>query len=150
MSEFAALVANVDAWALCAYLMAENGDPVAEDNTHRTRWPDSPVWSVVNGPWRLKSFTEDAVVTFIPNEHYSGPAKPYLDEFRLVPTDSDDQQYAVLQAGTHGPGSIQVGWLPPALLTSGRARRWPAGSAATPVWPNAPCSWPATARSTFR
>lgn len=101
--------------AVYDYLMACNGDPVTEDNTHRTRWADSPVWSIVNGPWRLKSFTADGTVTFVPNEHYSGPVKPLLDEFRQVQTDSDDQQYAVLEAGSHGPGSIQVGWLPPAM-----------------------------------
>ena len=43
-----------------------------------------------------------------------------------------------------------AGWPPPAPRTSGRARRWPTGSAATPVWPSAPCGWPATARSTSR
>jgi peptide/nickel transport system substrate-binding protein len=103
--------------AVYEYLLAENGDMVTEDNTHRTRWPDSPVWGVVNGPWRLKSFTADAAVTFVPNEHYSGPGRPHLDEFRQVQTDSDDQQYAALQSGPSGPGSIQVGWLPPAIAT---------------------------------
>jgi peptide/nickel transport system substrate-binding protein len=99
--------------AVYDYLVAENGDMVAEDNAHRTRWAQSPIWSVVNGPWRLKSYTEDGVVTFVPNEHYSGPNKPYLSEFRQVPTESDEQEYKLLQAGPHRPDSIQVGFLPP-------------------------------------
>jgi peptide/nickel transport system substrate-binding protein len=98
--------------AVYEYLLAENGDMVAETNAHRTRWADSPIWSVVNGPWRLKSYTEDAVVTMVANEHYSGPNKPHLDEFRLVPFESDEQEYEALQAGPHGPDAIQVGYLP--------------------------------------
>lgn len=98
--------------AVYDYLLAENGDMVEESNAHRTRWADSPVWSVVNGPWRLKSFTEDAVVSLVPNEHYSGPGRPHLDEFRLVPTECDEQEYEVLKRGPYGPDSIQVGFLP--------------------------------------
>ena len=98
--------------AVFEYLMECNGDPVAEDNTHRVAWPDSPVWSVVNGPWRLKSYAMDGSVTFVPNEHYDGPNKPILDEFREVPTESDEQHYETLEAGPDGPNSIQVGYLP--------------------------------------
>ena len=88
---------------------------VAEDNKHRTLWADSPVWSIVNGPWRLKSYTEEGVVTFVPNPHYSGSDKAHLDEFRQVPTNSDDEEYELLKAGPTGPESIQVGFLPPHL-----------------------------------
>jgi peptide/nickel transport system substrate-binding protein len=98
--------------AVYDFLMGENGDPVAEDNTHRTRWADGPIWSVVNGPWRLKSYTMEGVVTFVPNEHYSGPNPAHLDEFREVPTTSDEQQYEALLAGADSPDAIQVGYLP--------------------------------------
>lgn len=98
--------------AVYDFLIAENGAPTAETNAHRTRWADSPIWSVVNGPWRLKSYTEDAVVTFVPNEHYSGPNPAHLDEFRQVPIVSDEQQYELLEAGPDGPDAIQVGYLP--------------------------------------
>lgn len=98
--------------AVYEFLMAENGETVAESNEHRTRWPNSPIWSVVNGPWRLCSYTADGVVTFVPNPHYSGPNPARLDEFRQVPTSSDEQQYALLQAGPDGPDAVQVGFLP--------------------------------------
>ena len=106
-----------DVPAVYDYLLAEQGDMIEEGNEHRTRWADSPIWSVVSGPWRLKSYTLDGVVTFVPNEHYSGPNKPYLKEFRQVPTYSDDEEYKLLQAGPHGPDSIQVGYLPLSFTT---------------------------------
>jgi peptide/nickel transport system substrate-binding protein len=95
--------------AVYDYLVSQNGEWTVEDNEIRTRWPTSPVWSVVNGPWRLKSFTLDGTVTFVPNPHYSGPHLPRLDEFRQVPIASDEEMYQLLKAG---PGGIQVGYLP--------------------------------------
>lgn len=103
------------AGAVYDYLVNENGPMVEEGNAHRTRWAGSPIWSVVNGPWRLKSYTEDGVVTLVPNEHYSGPNQPHLDEFRQIPTTSEEQEYELLKPGPHGPGAIQVGFLPPSF-----------------------------------
>jgi peptide/nickel transport system substrate-binding protein len=103
---------TADVPAVYDYLMSEQGDILDEANDHRTRWAASPIWSVVSGPWRLRSYTSEGVVTFVPNEHYSGPDKPYLDEFRQVPTSSDSDQYETLAAGPGGPGGIQVGYLP--------------------------------------
>jgi len=101
-----------DVPAVYDFLMAEQGDILDEGNKHRTRWADSPVWSVVSGPWRLKSYTLDGIVTFVPNEHYSGPNKPYLDEFRQVPMLSDEAEYETLRRGPRSDGGIQVGYLP--------------------------------------
>jgi peptide/nickel transport system substrate-binding protein len=103
-----------DVEAVYDYLMAEQGDICDEGNEHRTRWADSPIWSVVSGPWRLKSYTAEGLVTFVANEHYSGPNKPYLDEFRQVPTFSDEEQYRMLE---ETPGAIQVGYLPLSFAT---------------------------------
>ncbi len=98
--------------AVYDFLLAENGDMVAEDNVHRVAWAESPIWSIVNGPWRLRSYTLDGVVTFVPNEHYSGPNPARLAEFRQIPTESEEQEYQLLQAGPHGPDAVQVGFLP--------------------------------------
>ena len=98
--------------AVYEYLLAKNGDMLAEGNEHRVAWADSEIWSVVSGPWRLKSYTLEGVVTFVPNEHYSGPNKAHLDEFRQIPTESEDQEYELLKAGPVGPDAIQVGFLP--------------------------------------
>ena len=98
--------------AVYDYLVAENGTFTQEDNDFRTRWADSPVWSVVSGPWKLKSYTTDGMVTFVPNENYSGPNKPRLAEFRQVQNDTDEQMYARLEAGPDAPDGIQIGYLP--------------------------------------
>jgi peptide/nickel transport system substrate-binding protein len=90
--------------AVYAYLWAQNED--------RARWDTSPLWSVVNGPWKLTHYTVDGAATFVPNRAYSGPNKPYLDEFRLRPSASDDEEYAILQAGPTGADPIHVGYLP--------------------------------------
>jgi peptide/nickel transport system substrate-binding protein len=107
-----ASVDKADVPAVYDFLVGENGDMVDEGNQQRTRWASSPVWSVVSGPWRLKSYTLDGTVTFIPNEHYSGPNKPYLDEFRQIPFQSDEQEFHRLEEGPDGPDSVQVGYLP--------------------------------------
>lgn len=101
-----------DVTAVYDYLVAQNGPWTEEGNEIRARWATSAVWSVVNGPWRLRSYTLDGVVTFVPNEHYSGPNKPYLDEFRQVPIATDEEMYRRLQAGPEGPDAIQIGYLP--------------------------------------
>jgi peptide/nickel transport system substrate-binding protein len=106
-----------DVPAVYDYLVAQNGQWTDEGNEIRTRWAASPIWSVVSGPWRLKSYTLDGIVTFVPNEHYSGPNKPHLDEFRQVPSSSDEEQFGALLAGPDGPGSISVGYLPYGLGT---------------------------------
>ncbi|WP_408650686.1 ABC transporter substrate-binding protein [Jatrophihabitans sp.] len=107
-----------DVPAVYDYLVAQNGEWTSEDNEFRTQWPASPVWSVVNGPWRLASFSLDGECSFVPNEHYSGPNKPYLDEFRQVPVPSEDDLFTQLKAGPHGPDRIQVGFLPFGLADS--------------------------------
>ena len=113
------------------YLMAEQGDPMAEDNRYRTTWPEHPLWSVVSGPWRLKTYSMDGVVTFVPNEHYSGPNKPYLDEFRQVPTESDEHEFAKLREGPDAEDGYQVGYLPLSMATE--AVTDPNDSSANPV-----------------
>ena len=97
-----------DVAAVYDYLVRQNGAWDEEDNELRTRWPDSPVWRVVSGPWRLKSFGLDGTVTFVPNEHYCGPYRPQLDEFRQVPISSDEQEYAMLAAGELQVGAVCV------------------------------------------
>lgn len=105
--------------AVYEYLMAEQGDIVDEGNEHRTRWADSPVWSTVSGPWRLRSYTLEGVVTFVPNEHYSGPNKPHLDVFRQIPFTSDEEEYERLRQGPDAPDGVQVGYLPLSFAAAG-------------------------------
>jgi peptide/nickel transport system substrate-binding protein len=71
----------------------------------------SPIWGVVDGPWRLSAFNADGHVTFVPNKSYSGPVKPRLAAFEEVPFTTDAAEYDVLQAPSSGT-RIDVGYLP--------------------------------------
>ncbi|MGF1425976.1 ABC transporter substrate-binding protein [Kitasatospora sp. LaBMicrA B282] len=85
-------------------------------NDDRAGWVESPVWGVVNGPWRLAGYGPQGL-RFVPNDAYSGPDRPWLDEFRQVPSESNEAQYRRLEQGPHGPDAIQIGFLPPESVT---------------------------------
>ncbi len=70
----------------------------------------NPLWQVVDGPWRLKSFNADGNISFIPNKSYSGPNKPHLAQFNEAPFSENAAEYNVLRSGNN---AIQVGYLPP-------------------------------------
>ncbi len=72
-------------------------------------YASSPIWSVVDGPWKLSSFNADGHITFVPNKSYSGPVKPTLSQFQEVPFTTDSAEYSVLQAPN---SSVDVGYLP--------------------------------------
>jgi peptide/nickel transport system substrate-binding protein len=76
-------------------------------------WVGSPLWSVVDGPWKLTSFNADGNSTFVPNPTYSGPVKATLAKFEELPFTTESAEYNVLQAGAAGAGQkIDVGYLP--------------------------------------
>jgi peptide/nickel transport system substrate-binding protein len=95
---------TADAESVLDYLWAENLD--------RARFDSNPLWQIVSGPWKIKHYALDGHVTFVPNQLYSGPNRPRLDEFRQVPTASDPAAYAALEKGPHVADGIQVGFLP--------------------------------------
>jgi peptide/nickel transport system substrate-binding protein len=72
-------------------------------------YASSPLWSVVDGPWKLSAFNADGHITFVPNKSYSGPVKPTLSQFQEVPFTTDSAEYSVLQAPN---SNIDVGYLP--------------------------------------
>jgi peptide/nickel transport system substrate-binding protein len=71
----------------------------------------SPIWGVVDGPWKLSAFNADGHITFVPNRSYSGPVKPKLAAFEEVPFTTDAAEYDVLQS-PNGSTKIDVGYLP--------------------------------------
>jgi peptide/nickel transport system substrate-binding protein len=94
-----------DCAAVYAYLDSQSKD--------MSGWTSSPLWSIVDGPWKLSSFNADGNSTFVPNKDYSGPVKPTLSEFVEVPFTTETAEYNVLQAGAHGTGQqIDVGYIP--------------------------------------
>jgi peptide/nickel transport system substrate-binding protein len=75
-------------------------------------WASSPLWSVVDGPWKLQSFNSSGNSTFVPNAKYSGPVKATLAKFEEFPFTTESSEYNVLQSGGTGGTKIDVGYLP--------------------------------------
>jgi peptide/nickel transport system substrate-binding protein len=73
----------------------------------------SPLWAVVDGPWKLQKMDTNGNVTFVPNPQYSGPVKPTLDKFVELPFTSDSAQFNALAANT-----IDYGYLPTQDITA--------------------------------
>jgi peptide/nickel transport system substrate-binding protein len=76
-----------------------------------TGYVGSPLWSIVDGPWKLSAFNSDGHVTFVPNKSYSGPVKPKLAAFEEVPFTTDAAEYNVLQSPSTST-KVDVGYLP--------------------------------------
>jgi peptide/nickel transport system substrate-binding protein len=76
-----------------------------------TTYATSPVWGVVDGPWKLSAFNADGHMTFVPNKSYSGPVKPRLAAFEEVPFTTDAAEYDVLQS-PNSSTKIDYGYLP--------------------------------------
>jgi peptide/nickel transport system substrate-binding protein len=73
-------------------------------------WDKTPLWQVVDGPWRLKPTTGFQVtgqVTMVPNKKYSGPNKPKASEFEELPFTSASAEYDALRSG-----SVDYGYVP--------------------------------------
>jgi peptide/nickel transport system substrate-binding protein len=94
--------ANVgDCSAVYSYLDSQSKD--------MSGWVSSPIWSVVDGPWKLQSFNPDGNAAFVPNTKYDGPVKPKLAKFEELPFTTEGAEYNVLQAGGN---QVDVGYLP--------------------------------------
>ena len=72
----------------------------------------SPIWSTVDGPWKLSSFDSSGDVTMVPNSSYSGPQKPTISAFKEVPFTTDDAEFNALIGG-----QVDVGYLPQQDIT---------------------------------
>lgn len=88
----------------------------------------NPVWSVVDGPWRLKSFSATGNDVFVPNPSYSGSPKPTISKFEYVPYTSTTAVYNALKAHAVDIGTIASTILPPAAKGTLLPSRNPLGS----------------------
>jgi peptide/nickel transport system substrate-binding protein len=73
-------------------------------------WSSSPLWSVVDGPFKLQSFTSAGQATLVPNPDYSGSPKATISKLVLLPFTSEAAIYNEERSG--GPSAITVGELP--------------------------------------
>jgi peptide/nickel transport system substrate-binding protein len=74
-------------------------------------WASSPLWSIVDGPWKVQAATSNGQVTFVPNKDYSGPTKASLSKFIEVPFTSESAM--IDQIKSQGPSSLSVAYVPP-------------------------------------
>jgi len=76
-----------------------------------SKWVGSPIWSIVDGPWKLTSFTSDGEATFVPNPTYSGSPKASVAKFVELPYTSDTAAFDEFRSG--GPSAVTIGYVPP-------------------------------------
>jgi peptide/nickel transport system substrate-binding protein len=97
-----------DGWAKCkavyTFLTAQSKQAAS--------YATSPLWSVVDGPWKLSSYSTDGHVTMVPNKAYSGSPKPTLAALKFVPFTADAAEYTALKTGQVDVGNIPVADLP--------------------------------------
>jgi peptide/nickel transport system substrate-binding protein len=68
----------------------------------------NPLWKVTDGPWKLETFdASTGHVVMVPNPTYSGPDKPTLDRFELMPYTTDTAEFNALRAG-----ELDYGYVP--------------------------------------
>jgi peptide/nickel transport system substrate-binding protein len=65
-------------------------------NTYAT----NPIWQVVDGPFRLESYSTRGDIDLVPNAHYSGSPKPQLKELIERPYTSYTAEFDALLANT--------------------------------------------------
>src|ERR1700690_3349186 len=92
-----------DGWAKCkaVYTFLTAQSKIA--STYAT----SPLCSVVDGPWKLSSFSTAGQVTMAANKDFSGTPKPKLSAVKFVPFTSDTAEYTALKTG-----QVDVGYIP--------------------------------------
>ena len=56
----------------------------AQSSTTQT-YATNPLWRVVDGPWKLTQFSTTGEAVFKPNPAYSGPEKPTIKTYQMIP-----------------------------------------------------------------
>ncbi|HEY3686416.1 MAG TPA: ABC transporter substrate-binding protein [Streptosporangiaceae bacterium] len=84
-------------------------DYLAKQAKDLKSYATAPLWQTVDGPWKMSAFNSDGHVTLVPNKAYSGPVKPRLAQFKMVPFTTEDSEYNVLRSGK---SDLSVGYLP--------------------------------------
>ncbi len=92
-----------DGWARCKAVFTFLTAQAKNANTYAT----SPLWSVVDGPWKLSSFSTTGNVTIVPNTKYSGSPKPKLSAVKFLPYTADSAEYTALKTG-----QLNIGYIP--------------------------------------
>jgi len=116
-----------DGWAKCKAVYTF----LTAQSKQASSYATSPLWKVVDGPWKLSAFSTDGHVTMVPNPAYSGPVKPKLSAIKFVPFTSDSAEYTALKTGAVDVGNIPTQDLPPKPVSSPLPSTDPLGSGFT-------------------
>jgi peptide/nickel transport system substrate-binding protein len=92
-----------DHWAKCVAVYNFLTAQAKATSTYTT----SPLWTVVDGPFKLQSFDTSGNDSFVPNPKYSGSPKARISVFKEVPFTSDSTEYTALKTG-----SLDIGYIP--------------------------------------
>jgi peptide/nickel transport system substrate-binding protein len=93
-----------DKWAKCTAVYTF----LSKQATNTGTYASSPIWGVVDGPWKLTAFSSGAGDdTFVPNMDYSGSPKPVLSQVTYKYFTDDSTEYTALKTG-----SLDVGYIP--------------------------------------
>ena len=95
-----------DQWSKCAAVYRF----LAAQAKNVTGYAASPLWGVVDGPWKLSRYsagTTGPVTSFVPNTAYSGSPKPQLDGLTYYAYPDSASEYRALKAG-----QLDVGYVP--------------------------------------
>jgi peptide/nickel transport system substrate-binding protein len=94
---------KADNWAKCKAVYTF----LTAQSKQAGTYASSKLWSVVNGPWKLSSFSTTGNVTMVPNKNYSGSPKPKLSAIKFLPYTADSTEFTALKTG-----QIDVGYIP--------------------------------------
>jgi peptide/nickel transport system substrate-binding protein len=84
---------------------------LSEQAKDQGSYASSPLWSVVNGPFQLASYTRGSQYSFKPNAKYSGPVKAKLPTLTFKFFQSDAAEYNALLSK-----AVDVGFIPTSNL----------------------------------
>jgi len=71
-----------------------------------TTYASNPLWSVVDGPYKVQSWTSDNAITIVANDKYTGTDTPTIKTINLKPYTSDDAEMNDVRAGALDYGYI--------------------------------------------
>jgi peptide/nickel transport system substrate-binding protein len=97
-----------DGWAKCKAVYNFLNAQAKDSST----FVSSPIWSVVDGPFKLTQYNASGDVSFVPNASYSGSPKPSISELTYKYYTSDSTEYTALRTGQLDVGYIPVQDLP--------------------------------------
>jgi peptide/nickel transport system substrate-binding protein len=116
-----------DGWAKCVAVWTFLTAQAKDTSTYAS----SSIWGVVDGPWKLQSFTAAGNDTLVPNAAYSGSPKPTLSAVNWVPYTDDSTEYTALKTGKIDVGYVPWQDLPVKPATANLPATSPLGSAYT-------------------